>query len=101
MTLLPHHAAELIEGSGIDPAVVASRGYRSVTAEDAAALGFAPSQCRPGIFMPTHTLAGVQVLGMLKPDEPRIVDGKSLKYEWPAGQPHVFDCPPTVLPALK
>ena len=73
MTLLPHHEHELIDESGIDPAVVASRGYRSVSATEAATLGFAPSQCRPGLFLPVWTLAGRQVRGMLKPDEPRIV----------------------------
>jgi len=101
MSLLPHHAAELIAGSGIDPAIIASRGYRSVTAQEAAALGFAPSQCRPGLLMPQWTLAGIQVGYLLKPDEPRTVDDKILKYEAPAGSVPHFDMHPDALPALR
>jgi Domain of unknown function (DUF3854) len=101
-TLEPHHARELYDESGIARAVVAARGYRSVTAAEAAALGFAPSQCRPGLFLPTFTLAGVQVRGLLKPDEPRTdADGKTLKYEWPAGEPALLDIHPEALAAFK
>jgi hypothetical protein len=101
-TLHDHHAAELYEASAIDPAIVDRRGYRSVTAADAQALGFAPSQCRPGLFLPTYTLAGVQVLGMLKPDQPRTDrDGKLLKYEWPAGEPPLIDIHPDALATFK
>jgi hypothetical protein len=102
-TLRPRHAAELYDGSGIAPDVVDRRGYRSVTAADAQALGFAPSQCRPGLFLPTYTLAGVQVLGMLKPDEPRInpKDGKVLKYEWPANEAPLLDIHPDALATFK
>ncbi|MFL5406530.1 MAG: DUF3854 domain-containing protein, partial [Myxococcales bacterium] len=101
-TLLPHHRAELEQGSGIAPDVIARRGYRSVTAADAAALGFAPSQRRAGLFLPTYTLVGVQRLGMLKPDQPRTgEDGRVLKYEWPAGQPPLLDCHPDALARIK
>ncbi len=102
MSLLAHHAQELYEGSGIDPGVVAARGYRSVSAREVAALGFAPSQCRPGLFLPTYSLAGVRLDGMLKPDEPRTDEhGKAIKYEWPADKPHLFDCHPDALTAVK
>ena len=68
--LLPHHANELMSGSGIDPNIVATRGYRSVTAEEVATLGFASSQCREGLAIPQWTLAGVQVGWLLKPTPP-------------------------------
>lgn len=102
MTLLPHHAAELIDRSGIDPAIVASRGYRSVTAAEAAALGFADYQARAGLLMPQWTLAGAQVGYLLKPDVPRSKpDGKPLKYEAPEGSVSHFDIHPDALPALR
>ena len=80
-----------LSSSGIDPDVIAARGYRSVTAEEAAELGFAPSQCRDGLAIPQWTLAGVQVGWLLKPDNPRVDErGKTLKYEAPAGStPHL------------
>jgi hypothetical protein len=101
--LHPRHARELYDGSAIDPTVVERRGYRSVTAAEAQALGFAPSQCRSGLFLPTFTLAGVRVLGMLKPDEPRIDPkaDKPLKYEWPAGEPPLVDIHPDALATFK
>lgn len=90
MTLLPHHAAELIDGSGIDPAIVASRGYRSATASELAALGYAPDQCRGGLVAQLWTLAGMPLNTLLKPDEPRTVNGKLRKYEAAAGSiPHL------------
>ena len=99
--LQPHHARELIERSGIDPRVVARRGYRSVSAADVAQLGFAPSQCRAGLLMPQWTLAGEQHEFLLKPDEPRIVDDRLLKYEAAAGSVPHFDMHPDALPALR
>jgi Domain of unknown function (DUF3854) len=95
MTLLPRHERELVIGSGIDPAVIARRGYRSITAAEAAALGFAPTQAKAGLFLPTHALAGVQIGGLLKPDEPRLNEqGKPLKYEAPAGSVPMLDIHP-------
>jgi hypothetical protein len=89
--LLPHHAHELAAGSGIDPDVIEARGDQSVTAEEAATLGFAPSQCRDGFAIPQWTLAGVQVGWLLKPDTPRVDErGKTRKYEALAGStPHL------------
>ena len=93
--LLPHHAHELVVESGIDPAVVARRGYRSVTATEARALGFADYQCGDGLLLPQWTLAGVQRGFKLKRDTPRTDDrGKVIKYEFPAGAPPAFDVHP-------
>jgi hypothetical protein len=94
-SLHPHHAKELYDGSGIDPAVVASRGYRSVTAGETACLGFAPSQRRDGLLCPQWTLAGRQRGWLLKPDQPRTDDkGRILKYEAPVGSVPHFDIHP-------
>jgi hypothetical protein len=97
-----HHARELYEQSGIDPAIVAARGCRSVTAAETARLGFAPSQQRDGLLFPQWTLAGVQVGYLLKPDEPRLNEkGKPVKYEAPAdSRPH-FDIHPDAVHVLQ
>jgi hypothetical protein len=102
MSLLPHDRHQLEVESSIDPTVIARRGYRRVTAQEAATLGFSPAQCGAGLFMPTHTLAGVQSLGMLKRDKPRLDDDdKPQKYEWPTGHGHLLDAHPDALAALK
>jgi hypothetical protein len=88
--LLPQHRHELEVGSGIHPDVIARRGYRSVTAAEVAALGYAPDQCRDGLLAQLWTLAGVPLNTLLKPIQPRTIDGKALKYEAPAGSiPHL------------
>jgi hypothetical protein len=99
--LRPEHRRELEIGSGIDPRAIARRGYRSVTATEGEAMGFAPSQCRRGWFAPTCTLAGAQVGGFLKPDEPRTLGTRTLKYGWPAGLPPILDCHPGALATVK
>lgn len=100
--LLPAHARELYEGSGIDPEIASRRGYRSVNAEEALALGFAPSQARPGLFLPEWSLAGVQIGGRLKPDQPRQdASGKPIKYEAPRGSMPLLDVHPDAQPLLR
>src|SRR5690242_14572800 len=101
MTLSPRHYDELVVGSGIDPAVIARRGYRSITADEARALGFAPYQARAGLFLPTWTLAGVQRGGLLKPDAPRWRDGKPVKYEQMQDGQSLLDIHPDARPLLR
>ncbi len=100
-TLLPQHVA-LIEASGITPAVAAARGYRSVTKKtDLARPGFASSQqLVPTLLIPVHGVRGEVVTCQHRPDIPRIVDGRPLKYETPRGSTMVLDVPPTARPWL-
>ena len=100
--LHPRHARELYDASGIDPAVVAARGYRSVTAAETARFGFAPVQQRDGLLLPQWTLAGVQVGELLKPDDPRFDEkGKPIKYEAPVGSRPHFDLHPDAIHVLQ
>ncbi len=98
--LRPHHRAMLAEGSAIAPEVIADRGYRSVVAAETAALGFAPYQQRDGLLIPIRNVYGDVALHQLKPDAPRVVDGKARKYEQPAGCRLALDVPPRVRPML-
>lgn len=93
--LLPHHA-ELLAGSAIAPEVAAARGYRSVaTAAELGRLGFARSQClAPGLLIPVWNVVGELATYQLRPDRPRVKDGKLLKYETPAGSRMVLDVSP-------
>src|SRR5207302_2675304 len=91
--LLQHQ--ELIDRSGIAPEVAQERGYRSVTTRAALRrLGFADSQCRvPALLIPVWGVAGEIVTYQARPDQPRVVAGKSLKYETPRGSRMALDVP--------
>jgi hypothetical protein len=93
--LLPQHA-RLIEASGISPEVARARGYRSVTTKaELARCGFTESQrLVPTLLIPIYNVAGELVNYQHRPDAPRIVNGKPVKYETPKGSSMVLDVPP-------
>lgn len=102
--LHPHHVRQLCLESGIDPAVVTERGYRTVeTKAELRRLGFSKGQqdtldpkngkycwvapsCWPGRPAPAQLL--------LKADDPRISKGKERKYDRQPGRPMGLDSPP-------
>lgn len=95
LDLLPQHAKLLAE-SAISPEVAKGRGYRSVhTKAELGRLGFGDKQCRvPALLVPIRGVTGDVVLYQIRPDEPRIVKGKALKYETPAGARMALDVHP-------
>ena len=68
------HEAILLAESGIDPGLVASRGYRTVeTKAQLERLGFGRSQRNvPGLLLPIYGPLGGIVSYQFRPDEPRI-----------------------------
>jgi hypothetical protein len=114
------HLEMLRRGSGISDAVIAARGYRTVTdPKELAALGFTPRQCRvPGLLLPlwppdADPAAPVPALWVYRPDfphsfdetsKPRLPDGtypqRVVKYEIPQGAAMRLDCPPPCQAAL-
>ena len=99
--LLPQHAA-LLRASAISPEVAKARGYRSV--EQKARLtevGFSSTQARvPALLIPIWNVHGEIALYQTRADEPRIVDGKAVKYETPLRSRTVLDVPPTCRTSL-
>jgi uncharacterized protein DUF3854/uncharacterized protein DUF927 len=95
--LLPHHAT-LITESAITREVASARGYRSVVSKaELRGLGFSASQSRvPALLVPIWNVSGELASYQIRPDFPRIRDGKPLKYETPAGTHMVLDVPPVV-----
>lgn len=95
-TLLPQHAA-LLEASAISDEVGDARGYRSVVHRARLTeLGFSLTQARvPALLIPIWNVHGEISLYQTRADEPRIVDGKAVKYEIPARSRMVLDVPPT------
>jgi len=93
--LLPQHV-ELIKKSGISPKVAKARGYRSITNRaELERLGFSAAQrIVPALLIPIWNVAGEIATYQLRPDVPRIRDGKPVKYETLAGSRMVLDVPP-------
>jgi len=94
----PHHHHALLKESGIDPAVILERGYRTAkTKTDLAGLGFSKQQRRePALVVPMYSPAGELVTHQIRPDAPREDgDGKQIKYETPAGSPIRLDVHPS------
>src|SRR5262245_56410346 len=96
------HLHMLRAESGISDAVIAARGYRTITGhKELTALGFAKSQLQPpGLLLPLHTTDGSQPFFIFRPDRPREKNGKLVKYEMPAKTGMRLDCPPTCQPLL-
>src|SRR2546423_135072 len=83
---LPHHQ-ELLRASAISSGVAGARGYRSITTKaELKGLGFSEPQRRvPALLAPVRDVTGDIRTYLLRPDEPRITDGRPLKYEVPRG----------------
>jgi hypothetical protein len=98
LPLAPNHVADLTN-SAITPAVAKERGYESVTTiRGVKQYGFAGSQCLvPGLLVPTYTFTNERDGYQFKPDQPRVRDGKTVKYEHPAKSACGLDIPPRAL----
>ena len=99
--LFPQHVAKLAS-SGISPEVARQRDYR--TADSKAALrriGFSDAQRRvPALVIPLTGVTGEVVGFQCRPDEPRVHEGRIVKYETVVGQRMVLDIPRRSLPML-
>lgn len=95
--LLPQHQ-QLLAASGIKPEVATARGYRSVTKKkDLQVLGFnSGQQSIPALLIPIHSTTG-QKTYQTRPDSPRTdKQGKTVKYETPAGGQLMLDVNPFI-----
>lgn len=86
----------LTDESGISEEVIEARGYRTVNKKvDLESLGFSKAQRNvPGMLIPIWGPNGEIILYQYRPDEPRIKDGKPVKYETPTDTRMVLDVHP-------
>lgn len=94
--LNPDHRGMLLLESGISQDVVKARGYKSVeTKANLRRLGFSDVQCNvPGLLVPIHSPSGGVSSYQFRANQPRIKDGKPIKYETPRGSRMVLDVHP-------
>jgi hypothetical protein len=90
--------ARLLPDSAVAPRVASARPYSTVArAAGLGRLGFAKSQRNaPALVIPVRDVYGELATYQARPDEPRIVKGKPLKYETVAGDRMRIDVPPAV-----
>lgn len=100
-TILPEHQAQL-DASCISADVAAERGYWSARQKaEIERLGFGESQCRaPALVIPIYNVRGELCSYQIRPNDPRMRDGKLVKYETPHKSQMVVDVPPRCRPML-
>ncbi len=86
----------MLAASGIAPKVIEARRCRSIIVRaDLGRLGFSEPQRRvPALLFPLYDIHGENTGYQVRADEPRIVDGKPVKYEIPRGALMQIDVPP-------
>jgi hypothetical protein len=99
--LSDRHGDMLHKQSAIAPHIIEQRGYGTVTIKADLHRLFSPAQARvPALLIPIWGVTGEIALYQSRPDEPRIVKGKAVKYETLIGSSMVLDVYPTSVPAL-
>lgn len=102
LDLDPQHI-DILVARGIAPDIARDRGLLTArTAAHLQALEFPPSQREaPALLIPLHNTAGDRVGYQLRPDVPRTIRGKIVKYETRAGTKMLVDVPPVARPGLR
>lgn len=97
------HRRSILSESAISPEVADSRGYWTATTKrDLQDLGFGEKQRSvPALVIPLWTVDGEIGTYQVRPDVPRILDGKSVKYETPAKTGMRLDVHPFARPRLS
>jgi hypothetical protein len=92
----------LFEESGIEPAVVETRGYRTVVKKaELEELGFGRTQRNvPALLIPVYSPRGEISTYQVRPDEPTIKDGKPVKYQTPTNSRMALDVHPSMCDEL-
>ncbi len=93
-TLSAKHRRALEIDSGIDPDVIAERGYETIRSRDKLR-DFKKYQRRtPALRVPMYSPDGITRSAQIRPDNPRVRDGKIIKYETPGGDGIILDVHP-------
>jgi hypothetical protein len=99
------HHRKMLQASGITPEHARARGYRSIDSGNRkrlAEIGIVKAvRSSDGLLIPMLRLDGEVGGYQFRPDNPRIKDGKEIKYETPWKQANMLDFPPGVAERLK
>jgi hypothetical protein len=101
--LYDQHAA-MLEASKITPEQARARGYVSIDGNNRAMLaeiGIVKAARTDGLLIPLLRLDGSVAGYQHRPDNPRVKDGKEIKYETPYRQSNMIDFPPGVAERIQ
>ena len=104
MKLIDPHFQELKASGLTDETIQASGAFTETCQKKAATLlkwEKVPAKMLPGIVFPYTRADGANGYARLKPDHPRILGGKPVKYESPKGEPNEIYIPPRTFAALQ
>jgi hypothetical protein len=103
-SLYPQHR-EMLQASGITAAHARARGYVSIDSGNRKRLAeiniVKAVRGSDGLLIPLLRIDGEVGGWQFRPDNPRVKDGKEIKYETPWKQPNMLDFPPGVAERLK
>jgi putative DNA primase/helicase len=101
--LLPHHLKQL-RASGLSDATIQAAGIHSETKPERLAVLLnwrkPAKKIAPAIVIPFTGADGRNGYSRVRPDTPRTIGGKPVKYESPSGEPNHIYLPPGVARAL-
>jgi len=100
--LFPQHQA-MLAASKITPEQARTRGYRSIDGNNRkvlAEIGIVKAARTDGLLIPLLRLDGSTGGYQHRPDNPRVKDGREIKYETPYRQSNMIDFPPGVAERL-
>ena len=98
------HYQLLHTGSAITETLIRQRGYQTLSQpDDLVDHGFSKPQSKmaPGLLIPLHNVHGQSDGWQFRPDAPRLVRGKTVKYETATGATNMLDIHPSVFPLLQ
>src|SRR5215217_3303970 len=103
LQLSDEHFAELAEESAISADLIVQRGCRTVSVKaDLERLDFSRSQISvPALVIPWYHPDGSLSLYQMKPKQPRVKDGKPVKYEVPSKSRAILDVHPAMREKLR
>jgi AAA domain/Domain of unknown function (DUF3854) len=104
---LDYRYREIIQESGIDPLVAAERDYYlEKTKKGLERLGFTRKQQKaPAMVIPRFSPSGEEIPPQIKPDSPRLVEGRGkvreVKYDYPPNTPVRLSVHPRTVKVLR
>jgi hypothetical protein len=98
--MIADHHLKMLAESGVTPEHAALRGYMTCGPAQHSFLQHVnvvkPGRRIPGLLVPLLRADGSTWGHQYRPDDPRLRDGRPVKYETPYGQPNGLDIPPGV-----
>jgi hypothetical protein len=95
------HLRMLSRDSGISGLIISGRGYWTATRRSQLDALKGYQRRVPALVIPTHSPDGITTSLQIRPDRPRVRNGKAIKYETPADTLCILDVHPSMLGQVR